>query len=70
VNTLVTGRGRFDDSVLLCQRRLTVVVCARGIFALWCSLLLCVGAGGGAGLIEAEQQSCDGRGRQCAGMEL
>jgi hypothetical protein len=37
---------------------------------LWCSLLLCVGAGGGAGLIKAEQDSCDGHGRQCAGMEL
>jgi hypothetical protein len=46
------------------------VIGARRIFALWCSLLLCVGAGGGAGLIEAEQQICDGRGRQCAGMEL
>ena len=70
MDVLVARRGRLDDSVLLCQRRLTVIVCARAIFALWCSLLLCVGAGGGAGLIKAEQDSCDGHGRQCAGMEL
>lgn len=71
VDALVTRRWRLNDSVLLRQWRLHIVVRAGSILALRGCLLLRVSVGG-ASLIysKAEQQRCDRRGAHRAGMEL
>src|SRR4029453_16987983 len=73
VDALVARRWRLDDSVLLCQWRLHIVVRAGSILALRGCLLLRLSVGsGGASLIDAkaDQERCDRRGAHRAGMEL